>query len=60
MLWAYCTTPYLTMGEYPFRFTYRTKYVILIELNKLSCRTWASTNFRENSKNLQEDFHYDY
>ena len=46
------------MGEYTFRLTYKTKYVILIELSKLSFRMWVSTNFQENSKNLREQLEF--
>lgn len=38
VLWAYHTTPHSTIGETPFRLTYRVEVFILVEIEELSKR----------------------
>ena len=58
VLWAYRTTPHSSTGESPFRLTYGTEAVIPIELNVLSWRTGAETNFRANAGKLREELEF--
>jgi len=58
VLWAYRTTPHSTTGESPFRLTYGTKAVIPIELNELTWRTEADTDFPTNAVNLREELEF--
>lgn len=58
VLWDYQTTPHSTTSESPFRLTYGTEAVILIETNELSWRTSADTDFDINAVNLREELEF--
>jgi hypothetical protein len=55
VLWAYRTTPHSPTGETPFRLTYETKEIILVELEELSWRTTHPTLKTENSQSIREE-----
>jgi len=58
VLRAYRTTHHSTTGESPFRLTYGSKALIPIELNKLTWRTGAETDFPTNAANLREELEF--
>ncbi|MCH80654.1 gypsy retrotransposon integrase-like protein [Trifolium medium] len=55
ILWAYRTTPHSSTGETPFRLTYGTEAVILVELEELSWRTAYPLQEEDNSQAIHED-----
>lgn len=58
VLWAYCTTPHSTTRETPFRLTYGTEAVILVEARELSWRTTHPLPKEGNDERLSEGLYF--
>lgn len=55
VLWAYQITPHSTMGETPFRLTYKTEAVIPMEIREPSRRTESPLDKEKNDEALREE-----